>query len=478
MNDDSAIAEAKRIFDLQREASRTEPSADAEIRRDRLNRLQRLVRENRSPIIDAISDDFGGRSGTETELLEMVPLLNSIRYSRSRLERWMKPERRPVDWMFQPARAWVQYEPLGVVGIISPWNYPLLLALSPLVDAMAAGNRAMLKPSELTPRFSTLLKELIGEHFSEAEVAVVPGGAELGKAFARMPFDHLLFTGSTEVGREVYQAAAANLTPVTLELGGKSPALICEGYSLEKAARSIAFGKFVNAGQTCIAPDYALVPEGSVDAFAKAVLAQARRSYPSIAGNDDYSSIITDRHLDRLSGAVEQARKAGATILSLEAEDAGPERRLLPTVVLDAPPDSRLMTEEIFGPVLPVIGYRNLEDALAIIGRRERPLALYCFTASTNEQQHLLSRALSGGATINGTLAHVAQDALPFGGVGASGIGAYHGRDGFRRFSHARGVHRIGPVNLLERIGPPWGGGLAKRLLSIVRRKAGLTPRH
>ncbi len=478
MNDSAAIAEARRIFDLQRAASRQEPPAEAPLRRNRLERLQHLLRANCAAIIDAISDDFGGRSATETELLEMVPLLSAIRHAHSRVAQWMKPDRRPVEWMFRPASAWVQHQPLGVVGIISPWNYPLLLALGPLVDALAAGNRAMLKPSELTPRFSALLARLIRERFDESEVAVVAGGVELGQAFSGLPFDHLLFTGSTAVGREVYATAAANLTPVTLELGGKSPALVCQDYSLEKAARSIAFGKFVNAGQTCIAPDYALVPKDSVETFAQMLLAEARRSYPHIGGNEDYTAIINDRHFGRLSSVLDQARAGGLAVLTLEAEGSSNDRRLMPAIVLDPPLDSPLMTEEIFGPILPVIGYRNMADALAVIAGRERPLALYCFSDDAKEQRLVLSQALSGGATINGTLVHVAQNALPFGGVGPSGIGAYHGRDGFRRFSHARPVHKIGFMNVLERIRPPWSGRSAMRVLSLLRRIAGLPRRR
>src|SRR5687768_11773269 len=283
--------EARRIFDLQHEASRRGPPADARLRRDRLERLRALLAGNEGEFAAAISDDFGIRSRTETELLEIVPTISAIRHARRNVARWMRPERRRVDPLFQPASARVRHEPLGVIGIISPWNYPLQLAFSPLVDALAAGNRAMLKPSELTPAFADLLRCLVAEWFDAAEVAVITGGVEVGQAFASLPFDHLLFTGSTEVGRKVYQAAAANLVPVTLELGGKSPTIICPGYDLAKAARSIAFGKFVNAGQTCIAPDYVLVPQGKERAFADAVLAQARLSYPAIAGNDDYSGM-------------------------------------------------------------------------------------------------------------------------------------------------------------------------------------------
>jgi coniferyl-aldehyde dehydrogenase len=459
--------EARRVFELQHRASRQGPAASVDLRRDRLERLRLLVAGNEAALAESISKDFGVRSRTETELLEIVPTLNAIRHARKNVARWMRPERRRVDPLFQPASARVRHEPLGVIGIISPWNYPLQLALSPLVDALAAGNRAMVKPSELTPEFSELLRRLVAERFDEAEVAVITGGVEVGQAFASLPFDHLLFTGSTEVGRKVYQAAAANLVPVTLELGGKSPTIVCPDYDLAKAARSVAFGKFVNAGQTCIAPDYVLVPEGKERAFADLLMTQVRRSYPTIAGNGDYSGLISDRHRRRLADAIETARASGATVLCHEEEGARAEGKIGPTILLDAPDSSLFLTEEIFGPVLPILPYRDLEEAIGFVAARERPLALYCFSNDRRNRQRVLDGAISGGVTINGTLMHVAQENLPFGGVGASGIGAYHGYEGFKRFSHARAVHRIGFVNVFERLGPPWGKmaeGLGRRL--------------
>ena len=469
------VAEARRLFELQHRESRRGGPPSAEMRRERLERLRAMVADNEAAFTAAISSDFGVRSRTETELLELVPTLNAIRHARSKVAKWMRPERRRVAPTFQPAKAWVRHEPLGVIGIISPWNYPLQLALSPLVDAIAAGNRAMLKPSELTPAFSALLKRLVSEHFDEAEVAVVTGGVEAGAALSNLPFDHLLFTGSTEVGRKVYQAAAANLTPVTLELGGKSPAVICPDYALDKAARSIAFGKFINAGQTCIAPDYVLVPATKAEAFAEQVLSEARRAYPRIAGNDDYSAVISARHFERLDRAIEGARAAGAKVLSHEDEGAREERKIGPTVILGAPAETIFLEEEIFGPVLPIVPYERMEDAMAFIAARERPLALYCFSDEKAQQQKVLDGALSGGATLNGTLLHVAQENLPFGGVGPSGIGAYHGQEGFRRFSHARAVHKVGFFNALERIGPPWGklARTAGRIMAGSRNRRG-----
>jgi coniferyl-aldehyde dehydrogenase len=456
-----SLAAMRAAFDFQHAASRSNGIPGALVRRDRLDRLKQLVLANADAFADAISADFDTRSRTETKLLEIVPTLSAIKHARKSIPGWMKPERRRVDPTFQPAKAWVRHEPLGVIGIISPWNYPLQLALSPLVDAIAAGNRVMLKPSELTPAFSALLERTIAEQFATDEVTVVTGGAETGKAFSSLPFDHLLFTGSTAVGREVYKAAAANLVPVTLELGGKSPAMLFDDYSLDKAARSIAFGKFVNAGQTCIAPDYVLVPAAKAQALAEAILAHARRAYPQVAANADYSGVISERHRQRLAGAIEAARTAGATILAHEDEGTRAAGKIGPTIVLGAPAEGTLLGEEIFGPVLPIIPYASESEAIAFMLARERPLALYSFSNRTSDHWRLLDQVLSGGVTLNGTLMHVAQESLPFGGVGASGIGAYHGEEGFKRFSHARAIHKIGAINVFERMGPPWGKSAA-----------------
>lgn len=459
--DAAATAEARRLFDLQHAASRAEPAPALTVRLDRLERLRRLVFDEQEAVARAISDDFGGRSPAETKLLEVVPTLSAIRFARKHVGGWMKPRRRRIDPAFQPGRAWVRHEPLGVIGIISPWNYPLQLAISPLVDAIAAGNRAMLKPSEHTPGFSALLQRLVAERFDEVEIAVVTGGPEVGQSFSTLPFDHLLFTGSTAIGRKVYQAAAANLTPVTLELGGKSPAILCPDYPVDKAARSIAFGKLVNAGQTCIAPDYALVPAAAAPAFAEALLARARLSYPAIAANPDYTAMIGERHHRRLVAAIDEARAAGATVLAHEDDGAREAGKIGPTVILGAPEQIGLMREEIFGPVLPVVTYDRLDEAIAYVAARERPLALYCFSNSRAQQRRVLDGTISGGATLNGTLLHIAQERLPFGGIGPSGIGAYHGEEGFRRFSHARSVFRVGRINVTELLGPPWGKAAA-----------------
>ena len=455
-------AELNSLFEAQRSAVKPGDGPSLAARRESLDRLKALVVDGRARFAAAISADFGLRAAFETDLLEIAPALSAIRHAHARLPRWMQPVRKAVDLNFQPARAWVQHQPLGVVGIISPWNYPLLLAVGPLIDALAAGNRAMLKPSELTLAFSDLLREVIFDRFAPEEVAVVTGGAETAEAFTRLPFDHLLFTGSTAVGRKVAQAAAANLTPTTLELGGKSPAIVLPGSNLTKAARSIAFGKFVNAGQTCIAPDYVLAPRKDVRALAEEVLARARLGYPDPLADPQYSGIITARHLSRLQRAVDQAQAAGAHVLTYGGTASG-AGKLAPVVVLEPPEAGPLMQEEIFGPVLPIVAYDDIDGAVSYVNSREKPLALYVLGGDKRGRGEVLARTTSGGATLNGTLLHIAQEALPFGGVGASGTGAYHGYEGFRRFSHARGVHAVGPLNGMELLGPPWGA-LARRM--------------
>jgi coniferyl-aldehyde dehydrogenase len=468
INDETTLDAIHDLFLAQRLASRTVPTLTVKQRVKSLKTIRALILNNGEAIKKSICNDFGNRSTTETEMLEMIPVLNAIRHAHRNLAAWMRPETRPVDLTFQPGRAWIRYEPLGVIGIIAPWNYPLLLSLSPLVDAIAAGNRVMIKPSELTPCFSKLLHKLISSHFDTTEITVVTGGLSTAREFARLPFDHLIFTGSTSIGREVMKAAAENLTPVTLELGGKSPAIVCADYSLEKAARSIAFGKFLNAGQTCIAPDYVLVPSNLCREFAEKVITRAQRAYPTIQENPDYSTVINERHRARLLDALAEAKAGGATLLTTTPESQ--QAAIAPTVVLGAPAGCSLLQDEIFGPVLPIVSYETLEEAFDFINERPKALALYCFSNEKITQNKVLERVSSGGVTINGTLLHIAQDGLPFGGVGTSGMGAYHGRDGFRRFSHVRSVYKVRMLNVFEQLGPPWGG-LAKRVASLLKRR-------
>lgn len=456
-----------RILELQRAVQKREGAPPLKVRRDRLKRLADMVRAKGDEFARAISDDFGNRSQFETALLESMVLLSSIRYARKQVGWWMQPSPRDVDFTFWPGSAWVRQEPLGVVGIVSPWNYPLQLALSPLVDVLAAGNRAMIKPSEQTPQFSELLKQTIADAFGEDTVAVVTGGPDMAAAFTRLPFDHLVFTGSTSIGRKVAAAAAEGLVPTTLELGGKSPAVICPSASIGKAVKAIAQGKFVNAGQTCIAPDYVLAPRGKTEEVGQAVFTHALRAYPDLGA--DYSTMISERAFDRMIDAIAEAERGGALVLRHPVPSDRSRRLMPPTIVLNPPAESVLMREEIFGPVLPILGYETLDDAIETVASQPHPLALYVFAEDRGEQTYVLDRTQSGGVTVNGTLLHIAQEGLPFGGVGASGMGHYHGRAGFDRFTHARGVFRTGFFNAANLLAPPYGAR-AKRLLKFLMR--------
>ncbi len=467
----------RHLLDRQRAAAGAALPPDAAQRRTFLRRLDALLHQDGDRLHAAVSADFGHRAYPETVLAELVPLRAAIRFALRQLGHWMRPRRRRVALSFQPGSAWVVHQPLGCVGIVSPWNYPLFLSVGPLIDALAAGNRVMLKPSELTPRFAALLAELIAARFEPEQVAVVTGGQEVGQAFCALPFDHLLFTGSTAVGRLVMRAAAENLTPVTLELGGKSPVIVAPDADPARTARSLMIGKLFNAGQTCIAPDYALVPQHRLPEFADALLAEAARLYPRITDNPDYTTIVSEPHLDRLQRVVDEAAARGAAVLrdpahQAEAEQARRSKRLVPTLLLGAPDDCEAMTDEIFGPVLPVLGYSSLDAAIGVVNRRPRPLALYCYTDDREVERHLLQHTLSGGATVNGTILHCAQPDLPFGGVGPSGTGAYHGEAGFLRFSHARGVYRPGRISGFTTLAPPHGR-MAARLLPLMLGRRG-----
>jgi acyl-CoA reductase-like NAD-dependent aldehyde dehydrogenase len=459
-------ATLSQALELQRKSFAADPAPALAVRRDRLARLRKLLREHAAPIRDAISADFGLRASEETELLEVFTSLEGISHARRHLRRWMRAERRAVAWWSLPGRARLLRQPLGVVGIIVPWNYPLYLAVSPLTAALAAGNRAMLKMSEHTPRFAALFESLIGLSFAPDEVAVVNGGPDVAKAFAALPFDHLLFTGSTPVGREVMKAASSNLTPVTLELGGKSPAIVAAGFDVDESARRIMYGKLLNAGQTCVAPDYALVPTALVNRFIEACRAATQAFYPVLATNPQYTSIVSERQFRRLLAYVDDARDLGASIHRLHNEPTDAERRRLsPMALTDVTDAMRVMQEEIFGPILPVVGYETIDDAVAYVNARPRPLALYFFGAAGEDRDAVLARTVSGGVTVNNTGFHVIQEDLPFGGVGPSGMGEYHGRAGFDRFSKLKPVFVDGRFSASSLLAPPYG----RRFRAILR---------
>jgi len=429
-------------------------------RRASLKKLRMALLARRVDLEAAINADFGHRSRHETAIMEMLGLIWGIDYLHRNLRRFMRRERRHVALPMRLARAHVEYQPLGVVGIVAPWNYPLSLALMPLATALAAGNRAIVKPSEFTPAASEILTLLIAETFTDDEVTVVTGDAATGAVFSALPFDHLFFTGSSGVGKAVMRAASEHLVPLTLELGGKSPVLVDRSQPLERVARAIAYGKLANAGQTCVAPDYLLLPEGDLHSFVEAWRQAVAALYPDGPGSQDYSSILNTRHHERLRGLLDDAQAKGARLMEIGPAAGQPKARahtLAPTLVFDVRDDMRIMQEEIFGPVLPIVTYRDLSEAIAYVNARPRPLALYYFGSSSASRRRVLTETTSGGVTVNGTLLHYVQDDLPFGGVGASGTGAYHGIEGFRAFSHHKAVFDVGRWNGGALLRPPFG---------------------
>ncbi len=433
-----------------------------------LAKLKKAILALRSEYEEAINADFGNRSRFETAVMEIMPVIQSIDYLRKHLRRWARPKSRHVAMQFRPARAKVVMQPLGVVGIVSPWNYPLALSLTPLATAIAAGNRVMIKPSEYTPRTTALMAKMLADIFAEDEVAVVTGGPEIGAVFSALPFDHLFFTGSTSVGKAIMRAASENLVPVTLELGGKSPVIVDDDFSIPRAAKALVYGKLSNAGQTCIAPDYAFVPEDKVNSFAAAFEVEARKAYPLGQADKGYASLISKRHHDRLVGLIDDARQKGALVVEIVSQPKiGRPNTLAPTIVVGATPDMKIMQEEIFGPVLPVVAYRNLDEAIERINAGDRPLALYVFSDRPAVVDRVLSSTTSGSVVVNDTILQFAQDDLPFGGVGPSGMGAYHGEEGFKTFSHAKGVFIQSRLSMAGMMRAPFGA-LADRVLGLM----------
>jgi coniferyl-aldehyde dehydrogenase len=440
------------------------PSAD--LRQDRLARCIALLKENQTAFEDAMNADFGNRSRDATALTDIMTPIAALKHAHRHVGRWMKDESRKLEpralGLFG-ARAHVQFQPKGVVGIIAPWNFSIGLVFSPLAGVLAAGNRVMIKPSEFTPRTTELLQQTIAERFDEDEIIVVSGGAETGAEFAALPFDHLVFTGAGSVARHVMRAAAENLVPVTLELGGKSPVVLGQSANFERSATRIMAGKILNAGQICLAPDHVFVPRDRVNDFVVSARAATSAMLPTVRDNPDYTAIISDRHFDRLNGYVEDARRKGATIVAIHPANEMFEqqafRHIPPTLILDANADMDVMRDEIFGPVLPVIAYDRLDDVIGAINADDRPLALYYFGDDKAELKRLSQQTTSGGICINDVIMHCAQENLPFGGIGPSGMGVYHGRDGFLEFSHHKAVYRqigpdLGPLKLLR---PPYG---------------------
>lgn len=473
-------ADIRHQFEIQRRASRDHADVPLLVRRERLLRVRKMLDEHGPVLAAAVQADFGMRSPRLTEVADLFVLRAQLSHTLRHLARWAKPRKVFTPMFLQPAHAWVQRQPLGVVGVIAPWNYPVQLALAPAIGALAAGNRVMIKPSELTPHTSAQLASLVSQFFSPDEFCVVLGDAAVAALVASLPFDHLVFTGSTAVGRKVAQAAAVHLTPTTLELGGKSPCILDADCDLQDAALKIAHGKLLNAGQTCIAPDYVLLPRGREAAFGEAYRAAVARLFPYFEGNPDYASVINPRQLARLRTMLQQAQTQGADVQVLEPVPGSPPppaqgigdgvgRQMPPVLVFNASLNMQVMQEEIFGPVLPVLGYERLDDAIAHINAGPRPLALYWFGRNEAVRDDVLRRTVSGGVTVNDTLMHITHDNLPFGGVGDSGWGAYHGEAGFLRFCHQKSVLVQSRWSMGSALYPPYGARF-DRVMGLLRR--------
>ena len=477
---EDSIAHIERCFWSMHEASRAAPASTVAERKALLRALREVISKHAREFAETIARDFGWRSHDETRMAEVVPALTLVRDAVANLNRWMRPEARDTSILFWPARNRVYWQPKGVVLIISPWNYPLQLTVGALAAALAAGNRVIVKPSETTPATAAALKRTLEGALGPDRVTVAVGGAEVAEALCALPFDHILFTGSTTVGKRVMQAAAQNLTSVTLELGGKSPAIVHGDFDHAVAAQRIARGKLLNAGQTCIAPDYALVQRGRLGEFVRLFQEAAALFYPRLRDNPDYTSIVNQRHYDRLMRLAADARAKGARLITadpaheLPADEIGISdvRKIAPVVVTGTTDSMAIMREEIFGPILPVVAYDTLEDAIAYVNARPRPLALYYFDNHRARVDQVMRSTVSGGASVNDTVLHFAQEGLPFGGIGPSGMGAYHGRDGFRTFSHMKGVFQQSRWTFTDLLVPPYGDRF-RRLIGVAVWKNG-----
>ena len=463
------INEMHRVLELQKNLNIKEGAPDLELRKDRLDRVIAMVGKYDKHIIKAVNDDFGNRDPVMSAVTEVASVIGPMEHAKKNLRKWMKTEKRkaaiaPLGSALSllGAKAEVRYQPKGVVGAISPWNFPMNLALAPLAGILSAGNRVMHKPSELTPSTSDLLKQMIEEYFDEAEMAVFVGDAEVGAAFSGLAFDHMIFTGGTSIAKHVMKAASENLVPLTLELGGKSPVVVGKNAKIKDTAQRVMQGKTMNAGQICLAPDYALVPEEKVEEFVKASVEVTSEMYPEMKDNDDFTSIINQRHFDRIQGYIEDAKEKGAEVVEINPSNEDftqqPHHKIPPTIVLNPSDDMKIMQEEIFGPVLPVKTYKDVSEPVNYINSKDRPLGLYYFGEDNAEKEFVLENTTSGGVTVNDVISHIQMEDLPFGGVGPSGMGSYHGYDGFKEFSHAKAVYKQSKLNLMKLAGlvPPY----------------------
>ena len=454
-----------------KQACQAQPMPSLAQRRSRLTALKSALLAHKQALCDALALDYGQRSDYDSLVADILPCVMQINYSLKRLKGWMRPARRHPGLLLAPARVEVHYQPLGVVGIMVPWNFPVMLSLGPLIGAIAAGNRAMIKLSEFTPHTNAALRTLLEAVFDDDEVVLIEGDAGLAAAFSTLPFDHLLFTGSTAVGRQVMAAAAPQLTPLTLELGGKSPCLIAPDMPLALAVERMIFGKSLNAGQICVAPDYVLLPRGQEQGFIEAYQAHFRRLYPKGLDSPDYGSIINGAQYERLTAWLAEAKQAGVEVhpCASPARDDG-ARRLVPHLLTEVPGHCQLMQQEIFGPLLPLVPYDSIEEAIAYVAARPRPLALYLMSLDPALQHRLIRETHAGGMAINECLFQVAADDAPFGGIGPSGMGHYHGHEGFLTFSKAKTVLRRGRFSAGTLIHPPYRRWYQRLMMALFLR--------
>lgn len=460
------------VLEQQKHAYQRYPLPTAKERIDRLARLKRILVKYQDQFAEAIDLDYGNRSIAETKIGELLTCLEQIKYYSKHLAKWMKPSKRHVGIIHQPAKAWVQYQPLGIIGIIAPWNYPLLLSVGPLICALAAGNHAMIKVSSSSSNFGRVLELALSEIFPQELVAVINGGGAISDAFSHLAFDKIVFTGSTNVGKTVMAAASENLVPVILELGGKSPVLVHPSIDLEDVAQRVAVGKLWNAGQTCVAPDFMFLPKGKTQEFIEKFQACVLEMYPHFKDNQDYTSIINDKQYRRIQGYLEDAQAHGAQIIAINPlhEDLYEVRKIAPTIVAGVTPDMQIMQNEIFGPLLPIMEYDQIDDVIDFINSRPRPLALYYFDFDQARADYVAQRTHSGHFGQNTVLTHVAQDDLPFGGVGASGMGKYHGPEGFFSLSHERSMMSNPKLYSFKYILPPFNKPIHKLILKTLLR--------
>ena len=462
----------ERILETQRRAFTAARPEPLSIRRDRIKRAMSILSQHGESLAEAMNADFGSRSFEGSMMTDIVSTIGFGKYCLKNMDHWAAPDKRSVRFPLglMGAKAEVRYDPKGVIGIMSPWNFPVNMSFGPLMQVLAAGNRAMIKPSEFTPATSDRMRELVADAFDEDEVSVITGGPDVAQAFSSLPFDHLVFTGSTATGRKVMEAAAKNLVPVTLELGGKSPTIIGKGADLTRAGERIALGKMLNAGQICLAPDYLLVPEDQEEGVVAAVQLGVHQMYPTLLDNEDYTAIISDKHFERLKGIVEDAKAKGAEAIEVnpanESFSSANTRKMPLTILRNVTDDMKAMQEEIFGPVLPVKTYKAIDEAVDYINDHDRPLGLYYFGSNAKEQEHVLDRTISGGVTVNDVIFHISVEDMPFGGVGPSGIGSYHGPEGFREFSHARSTYQQPKIDIAKLAGlkPPYGDAAKKAI--------------